>query len=83
MPAPKLSSRAKALILAGVLAGIGLAVLQAQDLVLYNPSPSIAPGFYIRADQPIERALSSRSQFMRPHSGMSVKGISKLPETGF
>ncbi len=57
MPAPKLSSRAKALILAGVLAGIGLAVLQPQDLVLYNPSPSIASGFYIRADQPIERGV--------------------------
>ncbi len=44
-------------MLAGVLAGIGLAVLQPQDLVIYNPSPSIAPGFYIRADQPIERGV--------------------------
>lgn len=57
MPAPKLSSRAKTLVLAGVLAGIGLAVLQPQDLVLYNPSPSIAPGFYIRGDRPLERGV--------------------------
>lgn len=57
MSAPTLSSRAKTLILAGVLAGIGLAVLQPQDLVLYNPSPSIAPGFYIRADQSVERGV--------------------------
>ena len=57
MHAAKLSSRAKTLILAGVLAGIGLAVLQPQDLVLYNPSPSIAPGLYLRADQPVERGV--------------------------
>jgi len=57
MPAPKLSSRAKALVLAGVLAGIGIAVLQPQDLVLYNPSPSITPGFYIRAHRPLERGV--------------------------
>ena len=57
MSAPTLSSRAKTLILAGVLAGTGLVVLQPQDLVLYNPSPSIALGFYIRADQPVERGV--------------------------
>ena len=48
MPAPKLSSRAKALVLAGVLAGIGLAVLRPQDIILYNPSDSISKGFYVR-----------------------------------
>lgn len=57
MPAPKLTSRAKVLVLAGILAGIGLAVTQPQDLVLYNPTASLERGFYIRADQPIERGV--------------------------
>ncbi|MBI1252984.1 MAG: S26 family signal peptidase [Hyphomonas sp.] len=48
MPSPMLSPRAKVLILAGVLAGIGLAVLRPQDLILYNPSDSIPKGFYVR-----------------------------------
>ena len=48
MPAPKLSSRAKAIVLASVLAGIGLAVLRPQDLILYNPSDSIPKGLYLR-----------------------------------
>jgi len=48
MPAPKLSSRAKVLVLAGLLAGIGLAVFRPHDLILYNPSDSIPKGFYVR-----------------------------------
>lgn len=48
MPAPKLSSRAKVIVLAGVLAGISLAVFRPQQMILYNPSDSIAKGFYVR-----------------------------------
>ncbi len=55
MPAPKLSSRAKAIVLASVLAGIGLAVLRPQDLILYNPSDSIPKGFYVRAGSELVR----------------------------
>ncbi len=57
MPAPKLSSRAKVLMLAGVLTGIGLTVLRPQDLILYNPSDSIPKGFYVREGS--ELALGS------------------------
>ncbi|MBA3067828.1 MAG: hypothetical protein FP825_05020 [Hyphomonas sp.] len=55
MPALKLSSRAKVPVFACVLAGIGLAVLRPQEIILYNPTASLEPGFYIRADLPIER----------------------------
>ncbi len=48
MTAPRLSFRAKLFILAGMLAGIGLAVLRPQELALYNPSDSIPKGFYVR-----------------------------------
>jgi conjugative transfer signal peptidase TraF len=48
MPAPKFSPRAKVLILAGVLAGTGLAMFRPQDVILYNPSDSIPKGFYVR-----------------------------------
>jgi type IV secretory pathway protease TraF len=55
MPAPKLSPRAKTLILAGVAAGIGLAVFRPHDLILYNPSDSIPKGFYVRDGSEIAR----------------------------
>jgi conjugative transfer signal peptidase TraF len=55
MPAPTLSSRAKTLILAGVLAGIGLAVFRPHDLILYNPSDSIPKGFYVRDGSELAR----------------------------
>ena len=57
MPAPTLSSRAKVLVLACVLAGTGLAVLRPRDLILYNPTASLEQGFYIRAGQPVERGV--------------------------
>ena len=57
MPAPTLSSRAKVLVLACVLVGIGLAVLRPRDLILYNPTGSLEQGFYIRAGQPVERGV--------------------------
>ena len=58
MPAPKLSSRAKTLLLAAVLAGTGLAVLRPQDLVLYNPSDSVTSGFYVRdRSQPVRGSI--------------------------
>lgn len=58
MPAPKLSRRAKTLLLAAVLAGTGLAVLRPQDLVLYNPSDSVASGFYVRdRSQPVRGSI--------------------------
>jgi len=57
MPAPTLSSRAKLLVLACLLAGAGLAVLRPQDLILYNPTASLEQGFYIRAGEPVERGV--------------------------
>ena len=58
MPAPQLSSRAKTLLLAAVLAGTGLAVLRPQDLILYNPSDSVASGFYVRdRSQPVRGSI--------------------------
>ncbi|MFN4024425.1 MAG: S26 family signal peptidase [Hyphomonas sp.] len=48
MTASRLSSRAKVLLLAAMLAGTGLAVLRPQERVLYNPSDSIPKGFYVR-----------------------------------
>ena len=55
MPAPTLSSRAKTLILAGMLVGIGLAVFRPQDTILYNPSDSIPKGFYVRDGSELAR----------------------------
>jgi len=55
MPAPTLSSRAKAIILASVLAGIGLTVFRPHDLILYNPSDSIPKGFYVRDGSELAR----------------------------
>mgnify|MGYP000057406423 CR=1 FL=1 len=55
MPAPKLSCRAKVLVLAGLLAGIGLAVFRPHDLILYNPSDSIPKGFYVRGGSELVR----------------------------
>ena len=55
MSAPTLSSRAKTLILAGVLAGIGLAVFRPHVLILYNPSDSIPKGFYVRDGSELAR----------------------------
>lgn len=55
MPAQTLSSRAKTLILAGVLAGIGLAVFRPQDIILFNPSDSIPKGFYVRDGSELAR----------------------------
>lgn len=69
MQAPTLSSRAKVLILAGVLAGIGLAVLRPQDLILYNPSDSIPKGFYVR----------DRSELVR-ESIVTIRSIHAAPD---
>lgn len=41
-------SRAKVLLLAVMMTGIGLAVLRPQERVLYNPSDSLPKGFYVR-----------------------------------
>ena len=43
-------SRANVLVLAVMLAGIGLAVFRPHELFLYNPSESLPKGFYIRQD---------------------------------
>ena len=48
-------SRANVLVLAVMLAGIGLAVFRPHELFLYNPSESLPKGFYIR----LARACSS------------------------
>ena len=69
MPAPKLSSRAKTLVLAGVLAGIGLAVFRPQDVILYNPSDSIPNGFYVR----------DRSELVRG-SVVTIRSVDAAPD---
>lgn len=55
MSAPTLSSRAKTLILAIALTGLGLAVFRPHDLILYNPSDSIPKGFYVRDGSELAR----------------------------
>ncbi len=43
-----------AIVAAPVLVLVAAAVLGIPDRILYNPSPSIAPGFYARIDAPVE-----------------------------
>jgi len=53
---PKAFSLHASLVLAGlVLAALGVAARTQLDLILYNPTKSLEPGFYIRSDQPVER----------------------------
>jgi ribonuclease PH len=53
---PNTFSFRSSLVLAGLaLAALGIAALTQFELVLYNPTASLERGFYIRADQPVER----------------------------
>lgn len=38
-------------VLFGGMIGIALTLVSARDVVLYNPSPSLPPGLYLRLDQ--------------------------------
>lgn len=55
---PKNFSLRASLVLAGfALAALGVAALTQLDFILYNPTKSLEPGFYMRADQPVERGV--------------------------
>ena len=55
---PNTFSFRASLVLAGLaLAALGIAALTQFELVLYNPTASLERGFYIRADQPVERGV--------------------------
>jgi type IV secretory pathway protease TraF len=55
---PNTFSFRASLVLAGLaLAASGIAALTQYELVLYNPTASLERGFYIRADQPVERGV--------------------------
>jgi conjugative transfer signal peptidase TraF len=64
----RLSYCAKILIGASMLAGVLMAVLRPQDVVLFNPSDSLPKGFYVRASGPIQRGsiVSVRSIDVAP-----------------
>ncbi|MBK8198171.1 MAG: S26 family signal peptidase [Acidobacteria bacterium] len=69
MPALNLSSRAKVLVCASMIAGLGFAAARPQELFLYNPSDSIPKGFYIR----------DRSELVRG-SVVSIGSIHAAPD---
>jgi type IV secretory pathway protease TraF len=51
------SSRASLGAAAIAVAALSFAAFGKQDMVLYNPSASLQPGFYVRVDRQLERSI--------------------------